>query len=69
MQGIQMIEDVRKIVENSLRIENPEATEAELKVLLFQRYYAHELPEAFVAECSQRMLDFWQKKLSENPSP
>lgn len=45
MMGVDMIESTRQIVLNSIREENPDLTDREMVAELFERYYAHELPE------------------------
>lgn len=42
MMGIDMIESTRKIVINSIKIENPNLTEREVVAELFERYYGQE---------------------------
>lgn len=42
MMGIDMIESVRKIVVNSIKIEKPHLTEREVVAELFERYYGQE---------------------------
>jgi hypothetical protein len=39
MQGIEMIDYVRMVVENSIKAQNPTISETELKVQVFRRYY------------------------------
>ncbi len=58
--GMRQIEDIRRLAENSLKLAHPEATPAELKVLLFQRYYAHDLPPADLQKCADQLLQYWQ---------
>jgi hypothetical protein len=60
--GMQQIEDVRRIAENSLRQAHPEASTAEIKVLLLQRYYGHELSPEVLAACSEQMYRYWQQR-------
>lgn len=64
-QGIDMIKSARKIAENSVKAAHPDATEAEIQVLLFQRYYGHELPAEDVQYCSEQLLKYWQARGSK----
>jgi len=61
-QGLQQIEDVRRIAENSLKQAHPKASTAELKVLLLQRYYGHELPPEILAACAKKLYRYWQNR-------
>ncbi len=45
MMGVDMIESTRKIVVNSIKIENPDLTEREVIAELFERYYGQEFSE------------------------
>jgi hypothetical protein len=45
MMGIDMIESTRKIVLNSIKIENSDLTEREVIAELFERYYGHEFSQ------------------------
>jgi len=45
MMGIDMIENTRKIVMNSIKRENPDLTEREVIPELFERYYGQEFSE------------------------
>jgi hypothetical protein len=42
MEGIQMIDDVRYIVESSIKAQNPGISEKELKAEVFRRYYKND---------------------------
>ena len=39
MQGIEMMDYVKMVVENSIKAQNPNISETELKVAVFIRYY------------------------------
>lgn len=39
MQGVEMIDYVRMVVENSIKAQNPTISEIELKIQVFIRYY------------------------------
>ena len=60
--GMQQIKDVRRIAENSLRQAHPEASTPELKVLLLERYYGHELSPETLAACAEQMYHYWQQR-------
>lgn len=45
MMGVDMIESTRKIVMNSIKIENPDLTKREVVAELFERYYGQEFSE------------------------
>jgi len=59
-QGLEMIASVRLIAENSLKEHCPEATKAELKVLLLQRYYTPDMSPDDMKHCSEAMLHYWK---------
>jgi hypothetical protein len=40
--GLQMIEETRLMVRNSIRLANPNISEREITAKLFERYYGHE---------------------------
>ena len=61
-QGLDMIDSVRMITENSLKALYPEATQAELKVHLFERYYSPDLSPEDLELCSKALLAFWKNK-------
>ena len=58
--GMQMIQDVKTLAENSLRLEHPDSSLAQRKVLLLQRYYGHEMSPQDLEACSQRLLTYWE---------
>lgn len=43
--GFQMIESVKKIVENSIRLKNPQISDIDLKVEVFERFYKNDFSE------------------------
>lgn len=40
--GLQMIEETRLMVRNSIRLANPNISEREITAKFFERYYGHE---------------------------
>jgi len=60
--GMRQIDDIRQLAENSLKLAHPEATLAELKVLLFRRYYAHDLGPEDLQKCAEQLLQYWQSQ-------
>ena len=43
--GIEMIEDAKKIVENSIKIKNPQISAIDLKIEVFKRFYKNDFSE------------------------
>ena len=43
--GIEMIEDSKKIVENSIKIKNPQISANDLKIEVFKRFYKNDFSE------------------------
>ena len=56
---IEMIQAGQRILENSLREQYPQASETELKVLKFYRYYGQDLEPTELEACSQGLRQFW----------
>jgi len=48
LMGLQMMEDVRQIVINSIKNERPGISEKELKVEFVKRYYKNDLSEEYL---------------------
>lgn len=48
LMGLQMMEDVREIVINSIKNERPGISEKELKVEFIKRYYKNDLSEEYL---------------------
>lgn len=55
-QGLEMIDFVRKTVENSILKQNPALSETELKIAVFKRYYGKEFSE----EAQKRIIAHFQ---------
>lgn len=45
MMGIEMNEDVRKIVESSIKNKNPDISKLDLKIEVFKRYYTNDFSQ------------------------
>ena len=43
--GFQMIESVKKIIENSIRSKNPQISTTDLKIEVFKRFYKNDFSE------------------------
>lgn len=48
LMGLQMMDDARFIVLNSIRKDNPGITEADLKIEFIRRYYKNDLSEEYL---------------------
>ncbi len=48
LMGLQMMEDVREIVINSIKNERPGISEKELKIEFIKRYYKNDLSEEYL---------------------
>lgn len=58
MMGIDMIESVRKIVMNSIRLENPKLVEREVVAELFERYYGQEFSHQEKQKIKQGIIQY-----------
>lgn len=56
--GADMIDYTRKIVENSIREENPGISEDNLKAIVFKRYYGSEFPPDEL----EKIMEFLRKR-------
>jgi hypothetical protein len=65
MMGIEMIDYVRMVVENSIRAENPNISPIELKIAVFKRYYAHEFSQEEIARIEESMRKY-HLRVSDN---
>ncbi|GAH99844.1 unnamed protein product [marine sediment metagenome] len=45
MLGVEIINSVRTIVENSIKLENPGISKIDLKIAVFKRYYSKDFSE------------------------
>ena len=53
VMGLQMMEDVRQIVLNSIRIKNPGISEVDLKIEFVKRYYKNDFSPERLADIIQ----------------
>ena len=58
MAGIEMMEEVRKMVAMSIRNNNPGITDSELKLAVIKRYYEHD----YSAEEMKKIEDLFSRK-------
>jgi hypothetical protein len=50
MLGVEMIDTVRQVVENSIRLKQPDITPNEMKIAVIRRYYGSEFSEEKLAK-------------------
>ena len=55
--GLQMMEDVRQIVLNSIRQEHPDISEKDLKIEFIKRYYKKDLSPEYLNNVIQWIKD------------
>jgi hypothetical protein len=55
-----MIEGVKKIVENSIRLKNPQISEIDLKVELFERFYKNDFSEEKKKDIIRAMREYYE---------
>ncbi len=58
--GFQMIEGVKKIVENSIRLKNPQISEIDLKVEVFERFYKNDFSEEKKKDIIKAMREYYE---------
>ena len=58
LMGIEMIDYVRMIVENSIREENPIISDIDLKIAVVKRYYAAEFSAEEMGRIEQSMRSY-----------
>jgi hypothetical protein len=58
--GFQMIEGVKKIVENSIRLKNPQISEIDLKVEVFERFYKNDFSEEKKKDIIRAMREYYE---------
>ena len=58
--GFQMIESVKKIVENSIRLKNPQISDIDLKVEVFERFYKNDFSEEKKEDIIKAMRQYYQ---------
>jgi hypothetical protein len=62
--GIEMIEDVKKITENSIRLKNPAISEIDLKIEMLKRFYTKDFSEEKMNDIIQSFKDIYFLKQS-----
>lgn len=63
--GIEMIEDVKKITENSIRLKNPAITEIDLKIEMLKRFYEKDFSEEKMNDIIKSFKDIYFLKQNE----
>jgi hypothetical protein len=61
-RGLEQTEAIRQVVENSVRMQYPQASQAELKEQVFRRYYSHDLPPAELEAACQALRRYWERQ-------
>lgn len=67
MMGFEMIESVRRIVENSIRREMPTISEADLRVAIFKRYYQNDFSTIQLEKIAAALFAYHSQKAIDNP--
>lgn len=62
LMGVEMIDYVHTVVENSIRADQPTISEIDLKVAVFKRYYGREFSKEEVSRIEQGMRAYHQKQ-------
>jgi hypothetical protein len=60
--GCKTIDDVRAMVENSIRRENPGISEIDLKIAVFKRYYKKDFSEEEIEKITASMRAFHERQ-------
>ena len=63
MMGIEMMNDVRKMVENSIRLQFPHISPVEFHIEVFKRYYRKDFSPEHLERICQSMRLFWLQKI------
>lgn len=63
MMGIEMNEDVRKIVESSIKNKNPDISRLDLKIEVFKRYYTNDYSQKELDLIIESMRRYYQYEL------
>jgi len=61
-RGLEQTEATRQMVENSVRRQYPQASEAEFKEQVFRWYYSHDLPPAELEAACQALRRYWESR-------
>ena len=62
--GIEMIEDTKKIVENSIKSKNPQISEIDLKIEVFKRFYKNDFSEEKMGDIVKGFREYYLKLVS-----
>ena len=65
MMGIEMCEDVRKIVKSSIKNKNPGISKLDLKIEVFKRYYTNDFSQKELDLIIESMRRYYFKKLTK----
>lgn len=52
----------RKIIQNRIKKENPDISEADLKAELFKTFYRYDFENESLEKITERMMRFWDRK-------
>lgn len=61
LMGIEMIDYVYMVVENSIKAENPNISLIDLKIAVFKRYYGKEFSKEEMVRIEDSMRNYYQK--------
>jgi hypothetical protein len=59
--GIEMIEDAKKIVENSIKRKNPQISSIDLKIEVFKRFYKNDFSEEKKEDIIKGFREYYSK--------
>ena len=62
--GIEMIEDAKKIVENSIKSKNPQISIIDLKIEVFKRFYRNDFSEEKKEDIIKGFREYYSKLVS-----
>jgi hypothetical protein len=62
--GIEMIEDAKKIVENSIKRKNPQISSIDLKIEVFKRFYKNDFSEEKKEDIIKGFREYYSKLVS-----
>ncbi len=62
--GIEMIEDAKKIVENSIKSKKPQISSIDLKIEVFKRFYKNDFSEEKKEDIIKGFREYYSKLIS-----
>ena len=62
LMGFEMIESVKRIVENSIRIEIPTISDLDLRVAVFKRYYQNDFSTVQLEKIAAALFAYHSQK-------